>query len=595
MEERPRERNEEPPKMPTGIEGFDTITRGGLPRHGTTLVVGGPGSGKTVFALQTVVNGAREWGEPGIFVAFEERSRQIVENADSFGWNLQGLEEEKLFFLDARPFPHLTAGGDFDLSGLLASLDAKAKEMNARRIVFDSIDVLLTLLDNPVAERRELYRIHDWLTRSPLTGIITTRLYEGEGLAGARHEFLQYMADCVVRLHHRVSELVSLRGLRVVKYRGSAFDENEVPMIITEDGIQVAAFGTTSADYRVSTQRISTGIERLDEMLNGGLYRATTTLITGAPGTAKSTLAGSFVEAAAERGERSLYVSFDEPAEQVMRNLSSVNIRLRPHVESGLLKIPWARAEARSAEAHLLIVKEMLDEHQPTCIVVDPLSAMIRAGGQLPALGVAQRLLYLAKERGITVVCTTLLDDSERGQESSALQVSTIADNWIYLSYHIQGGERNRALSIIKARGIHHSNQVRELILSDKGVTLEDVYSAGGEVLMGTLRWEREREQELERKTAQLAAERQRAEMELAEAEVQVRMAALQRELEARRAEMAMAAMVRAAQEAEWVAMEEARIRRRSTAEASAGEGKKDAGDQPSSPAGGSSRDTTRE
>ncbi|MEJ2207773.1 MAG: circadian clock protein KaiC [Anaerolineae bacterium] len=550
-------------KMATGVEGLDEITRGGLLRWGTTLVVGGPGSGKTVLALQTLVNGARLWGEPGIFVAFEERSGQILANAAAFGWDLVDLRERDLFFLDARASADVLVAGEFDLRGLLASLRAKAQEMGARRIVFDSIDVLLTLLDDPLAERRELYRIHDWLGEGEMGGIITSRSYEGSPAGAVRQEFLQFMSDCVVSLSHRVVDLVSLRGLRIVKYRGSGFSENEAPLIIGPSGMQVAAFAQESPLAQVSDERVTMGVQGLDEMLAGGPYRGTSTLITGSPGTAKSNLSGAFVEAACRRGEGALYVSFDEPTSQIVRNLASVGIQLQPHLESGLLHMHWGRALAQSAEAHLLDLKARLDELQPTCLAIDPLSALIKSGGQLTALGVAQRLLLLAKERGITLVCTSLLHESGPTTESSALQVSTIADNWIHLSYVAQNGERNRALSIIKARGIHHSNQVRELILSDEGLHLTDVYAAGGEVLMGTLRWEREQALQAERDRLRVEMEHRRHELQLAEAEIQARIQAMERELEARRADLEMLSRSEVLQESVWRDSDREVVRRR--------------------------------
>jgi circadian clock protein KaiC len=539
-------------KTPTGIPGFDEISGGGLPRSRTSLIIGGPGSGKTVFALQTLVNGARQGAEPGIFVAFEENSRQIVANAATFGWDLPALEKEKLFFLDARMSPDVVPAGGFDLSGMLASLKAKADQMGARRIVFDSVDVLLSLLDDRLAERREIYRLHDWLSQSGLTGIVTSRVEGGDPLASQPYGYMQFMADCVVLLQHRLVEQVSLRGLRIVKYRGSAFAENETPMVIGTSGVEAASLGMAEVDYPVSAERVSSGIEGLDTMLGGGYYRGTSVLITGAPGTAKSTLGGAFAEAACQGGERTLYVSFDEAASEIVRNLASVGIDLGPHVAAGTLRVVSFRTEARSAEEHLLRLKALMGEHGPRCLVIDPLSAMVKAGGQLSALGVAQRLLYLTKSQGITLVCTSLLEGSNQEAEATPLQISTIADAWIHLAYAVQGGERNRALTIVKSRGTRHSNQVRELILSDAGVRLTDVYTAGGEVLMGTLRWEKEAEMEYEKERIRAEVERKRHELELAEAEAQARMQALKREIEVRRGELARLQSEQEAQEKEW-------------------------------------------
>jgi circadian clock protein KaiC len=520
-------------KVPTGITEFDEITGGGLPRGRTCLVVGGPGSGKTVFALQTLVNGARLWAEPGIFVAFEENSRTITANAASFGWDLPALQEEKLFFLDARLSQETVSAGRFDLAGMLAGLQAKATAMGARRIVFDSMDVLLALLNDPVLERQEIYRVHDWLAESGLTGIVTIRGEGPDPLLTARYGFVQFMADCVVHLSHRVEERISMRTLRVVKYRGTGFSENEFPLVIGKTGIGVGVTHAPQATYEAPTERVSTGIPRLDTMLRGGWYRGSSALISGAPGTAKSTLCGAFVEAACQRGERALYVSFDEGASELVRNLASVHIHLEPYVESGLLRIHSARAMGVSAEEHLITLRSLIDEQQPQCLAIDPLSAMVKAGSGLAAQTMAERLLGLTKAAGITLICTSLLQEGLPEAEGTPLQISTVADTWIHLSFQVNAGERNRALTIVKSRGTGHSNQVRELILSDEGVTLTDVYTAGGEVLMGTLRWEKEEEGRIEKLRVQAEQARRAKELELAQVQAQARIEAIQHELEA--------------------------------------------------------------
>lgn len=525
-------------KAQTGIEGFDEITFGGLPRARTTLVLGAPGSGKTVFALQTLVNGAKDWREPGIFVAFEENSGQIITNAASFGWDLEALTKDRLFFLDARMSADTVRSGPFDLTGLLASLAAKAQEMGARRIVFDSIDVLLTLMNDPLSERQEIYRLHEWLSKTGITGIITTRGDPNTAPDEQRFGFIQYTTDCIVQLATRMVDRVALRELRVIKYRGSSFRGNEFPFVISEAGIEVAAFGIDPPDVQVWTERISSGVERLDTMLNGGYLRGTSVLITGAPGTSKSSLAGAFVAAACARGERTLSVSFDEAGPEIVRNLASINIHLQPHIDAGLLCLYSGKTETGTAEEHLIKLKNLIHTHQPRCLVVDPLSAMIKAGGHLNALSVASRLLNITKGAGITAVFTSLLEGSDPSEESSPLRISTIADTWIHLSYVVQGGERNRALTIVKSRGTRHSNQVRELILSDDGITLADVYSSGGAVLMGTLRWEREMQERMEETRQRAELERRRRELELGVIEANARIEVLKREAEARNAEL---------------------------------------------------------
>jgi circadian clock protein KaiC len=554
-------------KALTGIEGFDEITYGGLPRGRTSLIIGSPGSGKTVFALQTLVNGARQWREPGIFVAFEENSKQIITNAASFGWDLNALTENRLFFLDARMSTDTIRTGPFDLTGMLASLDAKAREMGARRIVFDSIDVLLTMLNDPIGERQEIYRLHEWLNSTGLTGIITTRGDPQSSPDSQRFGFIQYTTDCIVQLVMRVTERVALRELRVLKYRGSTFRGNEFPFVIGQAGIEVAAFGE-EREVQVFTERISSGVERLDTMLNGGYLRGTSVLITGAPGTAKSSLAGAFTAAACQRGERTLLVSYDEAGAEIVRNLASIGLDLQPYIDNGLLCFYASQTQSGSAEEHLIRLRNLIRTYDPRCLVVDPLSAMIKAGGHLNALGVAIRLLALTKTAGITSVFTSLLEGSDPSQESSPLRISTIADTWIHLSYLVQGGERNRALTIVKSRGTRHSNQVRELLLSDEGITLADVYSAGGAVLMGTLRWERELLEQNEEVKRQAELERKRREFELAIVEANARIEILKRESEARAAELKLLDQQEQKQDHAGLAGQAERLRRRRADEA---------------------------
>jgi circadian clock protein KaiC len=528
-------------KMLTGIQGFDEITDGGLPRGRTTLVMGGPGCGKTVFALQALVNGAHGTKEAGLFVAFEESTRQIVANAATFGWDLPGLTKKKLFFLDARLSPEIVKGGEFDLVGMLNFLQAKADEIQAKRVVFDGIDVLLGLLDDPVAERREIYRIRDWLTQAGLTGIITQKI--GHVDVDRRYNFLQFMVDCVVVLRHQVVDGSAFRNLRVVKYRGSGFAADEFPIALTSEGLQLTNRGPTELQYRVTDERISSGLSRLDNMLSGGFHRGSNVLITGAPGTAKSTLAGLFVAAACERGERTLFVSFDEGAAQIVRNLRSVGIQLAPHQKSGLLEIYSTRTRGPNIEVQFDALRAKVREFGPRCLVIDPLSALSTKVAHLASADAAQQFLDYLKGDGITVVNTCLINGLSSEDETTATGIATIADTWIHLSYVVQDGERNRALTIVKSRGTGHSNQVRELTLSNNGVSLTDVFVAQGKVLMGVARWEWEQEGQANKKRAQVATDLKRRQLQLAQAEAAARLQVVQTEMEARSAEIAVLAV----------------------------------------------------
>lgn len=529
-----------PTKAPTGITGLDEMTGGGLPRGRTTLLVGGSGSGKTILALQFLVHGTQRCDEPGIFVAFEETPTRIIANAKTFGWNLAGLQESSLYFMDAQPPHDLVQSGSFDLSGMLMALGAKADEMKATRIVFDALDIVLALLPDAAARRREIYRLHAWLLDREMTGIITLKAdgFQSDA-AGQPFGFIQFMVDCAIVLNHAVVLGVSQRNLRVQKYRGSSFDENESPFLIGRSGFEVAVSRTLGrGQAEVTNERVSSGVDRVDTMLGGGYYRGASVLITGFPGTAKTTLSGAFAEAACERGERTMFVSFDSDSNEVIRNLGSVGIQLNRFVENGSLNMVSARTITGSAETYLVRIKTLAKEHQARCLVVDPISTLSKSGNELTAHSVAERLIDWSKAEGITLVCTSLLDEmSSQSEGGSPLQISTLADTWIHLNYLVQAGERNRGMSIIKSRGTAHSNQVRELILSDAGITVTDTYSAGGEVLMGTMRWEKESAERRAAEVAAVAAKLRSTKLGAEEAELDARIKALQVELVAKQTE----------------------------------------------------------
>jgi circadian clock protein KaiC len=525
-------------KLATGIRGFDAMSGGGLPRHRTSLLIGGPGAGKTVFALQCLVNGARR-RTPGIFVAFEEGPRQIIANGSSFDWGLAGVPATQLFFFDAHLSPTLVKAGDFDLTAMLAILAAKKQEIGAEWIVFDGIDVLLSVLQDRGAEMREIYRLRDWLAENGLTAILTGKL-DPETAEATHYGFLQFMVDCVVRLERRQEDRVAAQSIQITKYRGSGYAAAEYPLSFGPSGVAVDAIVDVELQHDASSERITAGFERLDAMLGGGVFRGSSTLITGAPGTSKTTLAGKFAEASCRRGERTLFVSFDEAADQIVRNLSSVGIHFKAHLNSGLLRMYSARTEAIGAEEHLSKLSSLIREYRPRCMVIDPLTAIAKAGSLGAARTVATRLINLVKDAGISLFVTALSGAEDPRAESTALEISTIADSWIHLSYLVLGGERNRALTVVKSRGTAHSNQVRELILSKSGPTLADVYSAGGDVLMGTLRWEKEAEESAKRLRQRSEFDYKQRELRYAEANTSAKIKALQMDLERQRAELAL-------------------------------------------------------
>ncbi|MDB4988996.1 MAG: hypothetical protein JWN04_4174 [Myxococcaceae bacterium] len=525
-------------RIASGIFGFDEITNGGLPRGGLTVVFGGAGAGKTVFGMQVLAHGALTDDAPGIVVTFEESAEKIVENTAGFSWGGVVRTAGRMHVIDARLSQSIERGGEFDLVALLAIVGAKAALVHAERVVFDGLDVLLGYLDHPVVVRREMFRLRDWAHANGLSVIVTAKAELSQTGPGDDFDFLQYIADCVVVLHHRVSQGIGLRSVRVAKYRGAEHSANELPFIISRAGIEVGATTSLEMIHPASHERISTGVDRLDAMLSGGYYRGSSVLITGAPGTAKTSLAAAFAVAAGERGERTLYVSFDESPVQIVRNVASIALGMHPHIESGLLMIRGLRARTASPQAHVARIRSLLRDHQAHNLIIDPLSALQHRSSEADAEGAALELLDYAKSVGITVLSTSLLGNTLPLNEQTPLNISTLADTWMHVSYVSQAGERNRALTIVKARGTGHSNQVRELVLTDEGVTLADVYAAGGEVLMGTLRWEKENQERRERASSESSAKLREQKAALALAETNAKLETLVRAREIQLAEL---------------------------------------------------------
>ncbi len=422
--------------------------------------------------------------------------------------------------------------------------------------MFDALDIVLALLPDLAARRREIYRLHEWLLERELTCLITLKAAADEPTSSITQQpygFMQFMVDCSVILNHSVVLGVSQRNLRVQKYRGSSFDENESPFVIGKDGFDVAIVRLLGrADAEVTNERVTSGVKRLDTMLGGGYYRAACVLITGFPGTAKTTLSGAFAEAACRRGERTMFVSFDSDGTEVIRNLASVGIRLDRHLKSGLLRMVSARTITGSAEMCLVRIKATAQAHRARCLVIDPVSALSKSGNELTAHSVAERLIDWSKAERITLVCTSLLNEiSGQTEGDTSLQISTLADTWIHLNYLVQAGERNRGMSIIKSRGTAHSNQVRELILSNAGVTLADIFTAGGEVLMGTMRWEKESAERVANEVAEVAGKLKRVTLDAEQAELEVRLKSVQTELIAKQVEKTLLARTTASRKAE--------------------------------------------
>lgn len=519
-------------KRATGIAVFDELSGGGLPDGRVSIVIGAAGSGKTVFALQTVRNAAAQRGEVGIFVSFEERSDDLLRNADGFGWDLGPLIDDRLFLVDGRLPADVMQSGDADLSGLLAGVGALATQVAATWVVFDSLDAMIALLDDPRARRREIVRLHDWIEQAKLTCIVTAKRGGSAGHELTEQSPLSYLVDCVIDLETSMSESMALRALRIVKYRGSAHYNNSVPCRIGPTGFELVPVMPTLAEYQVFEDRLSTGVPEFDAMLGGGVLRGSAVLLTGAPGTAKTSISGRFVEALCQRGERALMVCFDEGPAEIVRNLRSIGIDLAPHLQAGRLRMSGIAARAESADLVFAALYALVLRDKPDCIVVDPVSALIKGGGELVALGALMRIFQLCKRRGITLVMPCLINKTDVDVESSEIHASTIADVWIHLSYLVRSGERNRLLTVVKARGTAHSNQVRELVLSKDGVHLAEPYTENGEVLTGTLRWQREQAMQRQRQEAARAAALAEQRAALGRAELEARIAALQHELQ---------------------------------------------------------------
>ncbi|HUD37931.1 MAG TPA: circadian clock protein KaiC [Streptosporangiaceae bacterium] len=471
------------PKAPTGITGLDQITTGGLPLGRVTLVAGGAGSGKTLLGLEFLVAGAREYGEPGVLMTFEESEEKVALNVRSLGFDLDELKRNGL--LDVLSFQvdpaEIFAAGEFDFEPVFAILDDAIRRVGAKRVVLDTMEVLFGAFGDNSTVRAELSRLARWLEDRGVTSIVTGERGD-HGLT--RHAIEEYVTDCVIVLDHRVSEEISTRRLRVVKYRGSAHGTNEYPFLISANGFVVLPVTSIALDYEAPEDRISTGIDRLDHMLGGGLFRGSTLMVSGSAGTGKTSISAHLVHSACLRGERALLILFDESPDQFLRNMRSIGFDLRPQVEAGLLRIWAARASALGPETHLAMLARLIEDEPPSVAVLDGIAGLA-AGALAPeALSVVARQLDLLRARGITTLVTVL----SPGDETSTVSVSSMVDTWLLLRNVEANGERNRLLFVLKSRGTSHSNQVREFVLTGHGVDLVDVYVGAAGVLAGSAR-----------------------------------------------------------------------------------------------------------
>jgi circadian clock protein KaiC len=473
------------PKSPTGVRGFDEITGGGLPTGRPSLVCGPPGAGKSLFALQFLVNGATQYAEPGVFLTFEENRADVVADVGSLNFDLDGLERDGRLLVDGLILePRVVDTGEFDLEALMVRLAWAVEKVGAKRVAIDNVEALFAAFSRPALVRSELQRLFRWLKDQELTTVITGE--RGEGTL-TRHGIEEYLSDCVVVLDDRVVQDVSTRRLRVLKYRGSNHGRNEYPFLIDSDGLEVLPITSLGLNQKVSADRISTGVPGLDEMLGGkGVFRGSGVLVSGSSGTGKTTIAACFAEAACQRGENVLFFSFEESESEIHRNMASIGLDLASWVERGLLHFHCERPTTRGLEDHLATMQRLIQKHTPKLVVIDPVSSLARGATAFDVSAMLMRQVYYLKSAGITALMTVLSDES--GLDPTITNISSLVDTSIEVVILSAYGERNRGLYVLKSRGMSHSNQIREFLLSDNGVDVVPVVIGANGVLTGSAR-----------------------------------------------------------------------------------------------------------
>jgi circadian clock protein KaiC len=524
-------------KTPTGIKGLDEVIGGGLPQGRPTLVCGAAGCGKTLFAMEFLVRGATQYNEPGVFMSFEETAEELTENVATLGFDMERLVASNRLLLDYVRVERseIEETGEYDLEGLFIRLEYAINSIGAKRVVLDTIESLFAGLPNPLILRAELRRLFRWLKDKGMTTIITGE--KGDNTF-TRQGLEEYVSDCVIFLDHRVTDQLSTRRMRVVKYRGSTHGTNEYPFLIEDNGISVLPITSIGLNHPVSTQRISTGIPRLDTMFGGkGYFQGGSILLSGTAGTGKTSVTAAFIDAACRRGERCSFFAFEESEAQIVRNMRSIGIDLEQWVKKGLLRFHAERPSVYGLETHLMTMHRAISEFKPSVVVVDPITNFIYSGDPLDVKSMLTRLIDFLKMNQITTMFTTLTS-AGNDLEQSEVDVSSLADTWLLLRGIEVGGERNRGLYILKSRGMSHSNQIREFLLTDHGIDLLDVYVGPSGVLTGSARLA----QEAREKGTELAHQQEVAlrtiNMDCRHKALEAQIAALQAELTAGSAEM---------------------------------------------------------
>lgn len=507
-------------KCATGIAGLDQITEGGLPKGRPTLLCGTAGCGKTVLAMEFLVRGATEFNEPGVFMAFEETANELAENVASMGFDVPKLCARKRLLVDSVRVERseIEETGEYDLEGLFIRLESAIKAVSAKRVVLDTIESLFSGFSNTNILRAELRRLFRWLKAKGVSAVITVETGDGKL---TRHGIEEYVADCVILLDHRVEDQSSIRRLRVIKYRGTMHGTSEYPFLIGQDGLSVLPLSSLRLDHKAPLQRISSGIPRLDTMLGGkGFYRGTSILISGGAGTGKSSMAAHFVQAACERGERALYMASEQSVDEVLRNMRSIGIDLEPWVKRGLLQFYASRPGTYGLEKHLVTIHDITTAFDPKVVVIDPITNFASVGTYSEVKSMVTRLIDTFKSRQVTAMFTSLTS-ADSSAELSEVGVSSLMDAWLLLRNLESNGERNRGLFVLKSRGMAHSNQIREFVLTTHGVQLLDVYVGPSGLLTGSARIAqaaKERADKLEREqllqSTKLEVERKREQLE---------------------------------------------------------------------------------
>jgi circadian clock protein KaiC len=520
------------PKCLTGIQGLDEITDGGLPQGRPTLICGSAGCGKTLMGIEFLVRGAVEYNEPGVLISFEESPEDLIQNVASLGWDLEELIAQKKLAIDyihIDPY-QIEEIGNYDLEGLFIRIGSLLAEIQAKRIVLDTIEVLFMSLNNSSIVRSEIQRLFRWLKEKGLTAIITGE--RGENTL-TRQGLEEYVSDCVIRLDQRVQDELSTRRLHIIKYRGSQHGTNEYPFLITENGISVLPITSVSLEHQVSTERVSSGVPRLDTMLgNEGYFRGSSILITGTAGTGKSSFAAHFAAATCKRGEGCLYIATEESPQQIMRNMRVIGLDLQSYIEQKLLYFQAVRPTAYGLEMHLMMLHQYLQKFNIRAVIIDPMSNLTLSGSLHQTKIFFIRLIDFLKAHHITVLLTNLTA-ANSSLEHTEIGVSSLMDTWIDLRTVESNGERNRILYILKSRGMPHSNQGREFIITSQGITILDVYIGQGMVMTGSARATQEAQEKLAATTRQLLLERKQRELERKELVITSQIAALQAELAA--------------------------------------------------------------